>query len=56
MVRVTDPESGEILFTKPRGDRRNAKAKPEMSYEGMIFTTCGEAELERSSMLVSPRK
>ena len=37
MVRVTDPESGEILFTKPRGDRRNAKAKPEMSYEGMIF-------------------
>jgi hypothetical protein len=37
MVPVKDSESGEPLYEKPRGDRRNAKAKPKMTYEGMIF-------------------
>jgi len=37
MVPVTDPESGETLDAKPRGDRRNPKAKPKMTYQGMIF-------------------
>jgi len=43
MVPVTDPESGETLCAK-RQDRPNGKAKPKMSYEGMVFH-----DLRRSS-------
>ena len=36
MVPVTDPETGEALCAK-RQDRPNGKAKPKISYEGLIF-------------------
>jgi integrase len=37
MQAATDPATGETLYEKPRKDRRNAKPKPKMIYDGKLF-------------------
>jgi integrase len=37
MEPATDPKTGEMLYDKPRKDRRNAKAKVKLVYRGMLY-------------------
>jgi integrase len=37
METATDPATGETLYEKPRTDRRNAKPKPKMIYDGKLY-------------------